>query len=113
MSFSAELKEDINIRSMSLNENFINLNLNRKYYYKSMLYFLFKKKIYYFSLPPLKSLETMTDPFTMIPLMPRVSSTNNKRNQGSWEKEIILGLRPGYVKNEPGMSFCSKRAYLN
>ena len=44
VSFSAELKEDINIRSMRLNENFIGLNLNLKYYYKSMLHFLFKKK---------------------------------------------------------------------
>lgn len=98
---------------MKLNENFISLNLNRKYYYKSMLYFLFKKKIYNFLLPPLKRLETMIDPFTMIPLVPRMSSTNNKRNQGSWKKEIILDLRPEDVQNEPGMSFCIKRACLN
>lgn len=49
VSFSAELTEDINTRSMRLDENFIGLNLNRKYYYKFMLYFLLKKKYILFS----------------------------------------------------------------
>lgn len=52
----------------------------------------------------------MTDPFAMISLVPRMPSINSERNQGSWEKEIIPGLRPEYVQNEPEMSFLHQKS---